>query len=732
MGGKSKSVTVGYRYFMTIHMGLCRGPIDEIKEIRIGDKQAWPKPAGTSATDTPITDDRVTAINAANLFGGEKKEGGVKGSLTVCMGKVTQIFPSWVKALMGPRVPDFRGVCTLVFDGLICAINPYPKAWKIRMRRTTTGWDGAVWQPSLAVIWLGGNKIKAMNPAHILYEAATNRDWGRGLPRTRINEAAWLEAATTLYRENFGLCIRWNRQSELQEFVQSVLEHIGGSIYTDRETGLLTLRLLRSDYDPETLPVFDYNSGLLSIEPEAPTREGAINEVIVKFNDPLANETRSVRAQNLASIQSLDSRNSTTTEYVGLPTLSLASRVAQRDLKASTAAIKRFNVILDRRAWRLYPGVVFRVSAPDKGIANLILRAGRVEDGTLTDGQIRVSAVYDVFGLSSSSFVDEPDDAWTPPDPTPQVIASRKVREATYLDLVNNMSPADLALVEDTASTLVTLAARPSTAALGYNIYSRIGAEDYETRGSENWAAAVTLSEEAGRYNPTLVFDSSLDIGLATVGDLLQVDDEIVRVDAITLDSTGFAGTITVTRGCVDTIPAVHTVGAKAYFIGDALGVDEREYALGEAVNVKLATTTSSAELDLSLAPTDTVNIVARQGKPYPPGNVFVNSTPCFDVTAVTGDFTISWAHRDRKLQQDQIVDHWDASVGPEAGTTYTLRFYNSSNVLIRTVSGLTGTSRAFTSTDADLVGSLRVELEAVRDGMVSFQKYSFTFTRTL
>ncbi len=37
--GKSKKVTIGYKYYMGIHAGLARGPVDEIVEIRVGDKK---------------------------------------------------------------------------------------------------------------------------------------------------------------------------------------------------------------------------------------------------------------------------------------------------------------------------------------------------------------------------------------------------------------------------------------------------------------------------------------------------------------------------------------------------------------------------------------------------------------------------------------------------------------------------------------------------------------------
>jgi len=732
-GSKSSSVTVGYRYFMTIHFGLARGPIDEIVEIRVGDKQAWPLPEGTSGPkDTPITDDRVTQINAPKLFGGDKKEGGIQGSLTVCMGKATQIFPAWVKNLMGGRVPDFRGVTTMVFDGMICALNPYPKTWKIRQRRVLAGWDGAVWRPDTAVIWLSSNTIKAMNPAHILYECATNRDWGRGLPRGRLDDTSWTIAAQKLKAEGFGLCLRWNRQEELHVFAQNVVEHIGGAIYIDKSSGLLTLKLIRDDYDADNLDLYTYDKGLISIEPDASAREQAINEVIIKYKDPIKDEERSLRAQNLASIQSIGSINSTTTDYTGLPTGSLAGRVAERDLKTSTTGVKRYTVTLDRRAWRMAPGDVFAVSAPEKGIQRVILRAGKIEDGPLTDGKIRVSAVIDVFGLADTSFVNEQESEWQPLDPTPTVITDRYIREATYVDTVRILSAADLQLVDPLSGATSTLAARPSETATGYNILTRIGSEEFVERGSESWAPIVFLSAAVGPYDETLSFGSYQDMGNADVGSLLQLDDEIVQVTSITLEDDGNTGSLGILRGCVDTIPVSHSIGAKGYFIDENLGYDSREYTMGESVDVKLQSVTSSAELDISLAPTDILNIVARQGRPYPPGDVKVGGLPALSNPVVSGFVSITWAHRDRLTQLDQIVSHGDPSVGPEEDTDYNIRFYNTSGSLIRSQQTVSGDSFDLGPGDLDLVGNFRVELESIRDGRASFQKYSFFMTRTL
>ncbi|MCL2886543.1 MAG: hypothetical protein FWF20_07135, partial [Betaproteobacteria bacterium] len=169
--GSGKKVTIGYWYSMGLHMGLGRGPLDEIREIVVGDKTAWTGSASGNAE---------FQINQPNLFGGEKKEGGIVGPLKVLMGDVDQpVFPR-LAAMLGGLVPAFRGVASVFFDGRISAMTPYPKPWKFRVRRTNAGWENGAWYPERAAIWLAGNQIKAMNPAHILMQLYTDTKNGRG------------------------------------------------------------------------------------------------------------------------------------------------------------------------------------------------------------------------------------------------------------------------------------------------------------------------------------------------------------------------------------------------------------------------------------------------------------------------------------------------------------------------------------------------------------------------
>lgn len=736
-GGGGSEVTIGYRYFMSVHMGLSRGPIDELKEIRVGDQKAWPLDAQPTQTDDNYTPG--FQINAPELFGGDKKEGGIKGTAALMMGKPTQDPPSWIRTLMGGRVPGFRGVATLFYDGLICSLNPYPKAWKMRMSRVTKGWDGAVWQPGLAAIPMAAGAINAMNPAHILYECATNRQWGRGLPRAMLDEAEWAKSAQTLFDEGFGMCLTWKRQDSLQAFAQSVVDHIGAALFIDRRTGLLKLSLIRGDYDVETIPFFDYRNGLLEIsDADTATRDNAVNEVIVNWHDPIENKDRQVRVHNLASIQSLGAINSQTTDYAGIPTLDLATRVAQRDLKVVASALKRFKLKLDRRAWYLSPGMVIRVNAPDRAVNNLILRIGKFTENSITDGALEVEAVIDVFGLPLTTFVSEEEPQWTPPDTSAQIVSDRLVRESTYRDFVQRLDAPNLDLLTDTQSAITTVASKPSSLSLSYTPSTKTGSEPYVDRGAATFCPMVILSANAGMYDTTLFFSGGTDLGLIEVGGAIQVGSEILRLDDIEVDGSGIAGTLTVGRGSADTLPTAHLSGAKAYFTDEGTGSDFREYASGETVSVKLRTNTSSAILATDLAPIDTVALVARQAKPYAPADLKVNAAPYGTVSSASGaaDVVLTWAHRDRLSQLDQLIAHTEASVGPEVGVTYEIKVFNSNVATspVRTVSGVTGTSWTYTvamQTADGLSGNFTFELDAARSGIRSFQKYRFSINRT-
>lgn len=771
MGGKSGgSQTIGYRYYMSIHMGLCRGPIDELVQINVGDVHAWPIPDGDSetiagkvtvaqgpdntgvalwesgaATEVPASEINTISnvgvdsngltygsINAPKLFGGDKKEGGIQGSFTMLWGRASQLVTAGIANLLGGRVPAFRGVATVFYDGMICSLNPYPKTWTFRVRRVTSGWDGAVWQPSLAVIWMQWGRVKAMNPAHIIYEALTNRDWGRGYPRSWLDDAKFTAAAQKLYDEKLGLCLRWTRSSELSEFIQTVVDHIGGYLFVDPSTGLITLELMRTATDGETIPTFGYGSGLLKVEDdETASASDIINEMVVDWNDPILNETRSVRVHNQASLQANGGGvNNSKVSYAGIPDVDLALRIAQRDLSASANSLKRYKVTLDRRAWQITPGRRFRVTAPDRDMSAVIMRVGKITEQS--DGSFAVVALPNAIDLPATSYIKAEPVAWNQASRTPLSVGYRLVQEASYRDLVQDLGPADLKTVTPEQAAIVTLAAKPTSMSLGYRINAQPEGGEYEDGGVGAFSVAGLLADAITPHTSAITVDGGLSIFEANFGFALKAGDPVYVGTELCRVTSVSGPLVSIARGCGDTVPRSHPLGELVFFPSGQLDSDHHEYAAGETVNVKLTAFTSSSELALSLAPADTLTLIGRHARPYPPANVRVNGAAFGLSGAVIAPVNLTWVHRNRLIIADRLVSHGEAGTTAEAGTTYTIRVYPSgaSTTPVRTVTGITGTAWSY---DAAMIaadgvsGTIAVELESVRDGLISTHRYRFS-----
>ena len=80
--GKSSKPTIGYRHYMYLYMGESIGPNDYLAGIRVG---------GEPVFEGELSGSREIPINLPFLFGGDKKEGGLVGTLQIRMGEADQI-----------------------------------------------------------------------------------------------------------------------------------------------------------------------------------------------------------------------------------------------------------------------------------------------------------------------------------------------------------------------------------------------------------------------------------------------------------------------------------------------------------------------------------------------------------------------------------------------------------------------------------------------------------------
>lgn len=765
MGNKSVTNTIGYHYLMDLHMGLCRGPVNTIDYVEVGGRNVH---VGT------LPDQQAFHLNRPDLFGGEEQEGGIKGDIVALYGRTGQVVggylgtsgmsgtdenfantgrgffgqnnitptthPIYPKDRIGGLVGDWRGVTTAYYSGRICTNNPYPKEWKFRVRRWDAGWfNDAPWYPEKSLILFtdngAGKEVYSMNPAHMIYECMTNPQWGRGLDPAWFNEAVWRDTADRLYTERFGLCMKWNRRSEIEDFIQTIIDHIGGSLYIDRETGLFCLRLIRGNYDRNALPVFDYNTGLLKIEEDVSAAGGQFyNEIVVKWLDPVTREEREVRSQDNASRLASGATFSITKQFLGVPMEFLAQRVADRERRLHSADLKKVTVRMDRRGWRIAPGSVFRISDPQRGITDMTLRAGKIEK-TASDGDdsLTITCMQDVFDMRNTEFRAPVAPGWSPPPFVAEAPTIQRAFEIPYFELARTLSAADLAQVGPETCAFGVFAARPQTLSPGFNLASRTPSEDFIVRRPGGWQPLAFVGG-AGVLPQSTAFSISGGIGgdLLTVanGGALLVGDEIMSVQSV---NEG-AGSVSVLRGCADTIPTGHPVGTAVWFWNDAVPTDGREYALSEQVIGRVLTRLDSAVLDVSNARDVWHVMEGRQNRPYLPGQLRVNGAPYYLHGAISAPVTLSWVHRNRINQAQLLIDHNEAGVPIEPGVTYTIRFFGPGDgaAQVAAYTGLTGTSfvidsAMLSSWGLSLAAGVRVQMTAVRSGVESWQRYDFT-----
>jgi len=709
----AKKVVIGYRYYVGMHQAYClspaSSPVTALKKIRVGEKDAW---TGNVTSNTQLN------INEPNLFGGDKKEGGIVGLVDVEFGGLAQGANSYLAAkCTGIPLPAFRGLFGLVLRSpQVSALNPYVKPWSAYISRIPGGF-----YPAKAAIG------ESMNPAHIIYEVLTSHEFGIGLPASDIDVASFTTAADKLYAEGLGLSLFWEGEQSAEDFIGLVLDHINGNVYHKPATGKITLKLARDDYVIGSLPILDA-SNILRIDRFSQPLPGELtSEVQVKYEDQATGEAGSVSVQDIAVLAMQGGMAvPVVRDLRGIPDGSLASKIALRELRQLATPLAKAEILCNRDAWSLNLGDVFRLQYAPLGIDDMVMRVAEVDYGTLTDGRVTIIAAQDVFAVASAVIGTPQATGWVNPLSAPAACPERLVMEAPYWVVAREIFMDQSILtdnVDPDSGLLLAAGSRPSADAYNFLLYTGTGST-YVERVTGAFMPVATLSASVGRTETTFTIEAGVDLDFVEAGTWAHIDGELVKVVSVS------ATTFVCKRGVLDTVPAPHAAGVKIHFADDFKGLDETEWSNGQTVNAKMLTRTGLGTLLIASAPANSVKMARRFIRPYAPGNVKINAVAY--PASVTGNLSITWAHRDRTLQTAYIVEQTEGNIGPETGATYTVRIYNaqSGGTLIRTYSGITTTTQAYTEAQAatDNGGTkpanIRVEVESVRGTYTSLQKH--------
>lgn len=269
-----------------------------------------------------------------------------------------------------------------------------------------------------------------------------------------------------------------------------------------------------------------------------------------------------------------------------------------------------------------------------------------------------------------------------------------------------------------------------------------MAASDYERRGRGDFCPAAKLANGISYLTDSITVTDLVLVDTEQAGDIyvgmsILIDEEILVI-------TSMSGlTFGVGRGCCDTIPAQHGAGARVWFFERDIGSDNREYASGDTIGVKVMPfLASGASYPHENVEPKALTFNFRFLRPYPPGQMQVRSAGWWlnpILSALDPTLPLTWAHRHRVVQADQLVDHLQGNVGPEPGTTYHVEVYTDADVLVRTETGITGTSWAYTWSQAmSDFGAVETPVESIlegymlvgslREGFLSWQRYLIPF----
>jgi len=728
--GNNKRVyyTVGYHYSAGIHFKLCHGPIDGVKQMRVGEKVVWPN------ADDPmeLAADGVTTINIDEpyLFGGEESEGGIVGDIDIQYGGAAQTVNSYLSSKLGSDISASRGIVSVIFKSVDLGTSPYPKPWSFLAKRTQILDDGTP-QWYLAKADISGD----LNAAHVLRECYTCTRWGLGNSASLIDSVAWTAAADTLYTEGFGVSRHWYDENEsIEDLIKDILETIDGKIYQDPETGLFVLKLARDDYVVGSLEAFD-ESDIESVEGFIRPAYGEIPDIVrIGITDVLNNTTTSIPDHDIAVMdiqggKSIISKR----DFFAVTKPALGGKIAARERQQVTSMLAMMTIKGKRTMAHLRPFSVVKISYAPLGIVQLVVRVMDADYGTLQNGIVKFNCVEDVFAMGVAIFSQPPSMPQANPVSEPAAAPNRSLLETPFWTLVQDAGISGALALDADAGFLLVAAQKPSNDALDYELLVRDSpTADLIADGRGYFTPTATLAETMPLNAAEQIVDLAniVNLNQVAVNTYAMVGSEILKVTAVDITNSR----VTLARGVLDTVPAAHSITNRIWFIESLSYMVGNEYTATNEPGVKILPRTAKGQYAEGSATAYNADAFdSRAIRPYPPGNLKINTVSY--PSTFTGQPTLTWTHRDRTQQITELVEHDAADIGPEAGVTYTLKIYDEDNVLVRTEPGLTGTSYEYTEANelsdcGELQDQLRFVLYAVRDGYDSWQQYDITVPR--
>jgi hypothetical protein len=645
-------------------------------------------------------------INCENLFGGNKSAGGMKGQLMFYKGTQTQPVDAYLsKQLPGVNgvAPAYHGICHAVATQIYVGTSPIVQDMAFAVQRCPN-----------PLATSDSNILGDANPAWIIWELMTNAKWGLGIPAIRLDATSFQAAAATLYTQKMGMSMSVDAAGSADAILSDILRHIDAVLFTDPASGLWTLKLIRFDYDPATLPVLDEDNLIGPPELARVSWEETLNDIKVTYIDrSMFFSPRVVQAHESANHAVRGVIGGMSFDFKGFSNGSIAQQVVSREMKVHSYPLMKGKVVTNRIAWNFRMGQVFKLSWPPLGILDMVVRVSAINYGALEHGQIEITVVEDIFDLQDSAYSPPPFPGWTDPAGPPAPPIAQNLMEFPFF--ITGPS---------CARVVMTMAARGDDLSTVYSVE----AGGVVTETDQHFTPYGTL---LNAYPKNTAVDDAIGFILAatpavdldslenfTAADrlvngltLFVIDDEILAFDTAVFNGDGTVAICDVVGGESGTGRMVHAAGAPVWFYREFAGMENTN-----GFHTDLAMSVKCMPVNQYGAMTDnavTLTTESRAQLPYPPGNVLVNGLYYPD--EITGDAVLTWNDRNRVAQGQPAIPQDAASVPGGIEGNYTIEVLID-GIVVHTTTGVTGNTftytaaqRAIDNPDGTLLTSLRI-----------------------
>lgn len=636
----------GYRYYVGIQMGLCRGPVDKLLRIWVGDDEVW---------NTGLTGPGSFYLNLPELFGGDDLgNGGLYGNVSFYTGSETQAASSYLSNHQseGGVTPAYRGTCYTVLEGGYLGNSTTIKPWRYELQRIPNG------------LGLGTPQVNTLdaNPANVIYELLTNSEWGLGFPASDIDVTNFTNVANTLRTEGNGFSMVLDNPVEISGFLAELERQIDGVVVLNRSTGKWQINLTRGGYDIDTIPQATPNNVIEIRDFSRGAWDETANEVRVHFFQRANEYTEDyAMSQDSANIKIQGVCVASTVNYPGCKDADLANNLAWRDLRTLSRPLAKATLVVNREFYDINPGDVIAWTEPSLEFTKLAMRVTKVDLGSSRDGKIVLNLVEDVFTFEQPSFESPQLTKWVPPSDTMVDIpaASRIFFEAPKAISDRDPSYPGLArrfwfgaLSQGDGAVMIELeeAGIIVGTVMGFLVAAKLNSALAQgAQGTVDVELICDPTSKAQILNKIITVTDD-DIG-TLLSNVVLINNEFIGFESVTDLGTNIRIN-NIFRGLMDSAIAAHGANDRVWFLSVSGNITVSSFSAA-SVTFKPIPKSRFDRLNSASATSSIVSIANRHLKPYPPVNLQLNSS--LYPSSVSLDVNVGATDGGKGIQMDYV-----------------------------------------------------------------------------